>query len=412
VTIKCILFTKAKSIQEKHLFYKFQSGFRSGFSTDSCLLYLTDFIRLEIDKGNVVGMVLLDLQKAFDTVNHSILLRKLKACGLGDSICNWFKSYLSDRQQLVDISGTFSSHSLITCGVPQGSILGPLLFLIYVNDMPAVVKNKLLLYADDSAILVSGKNVSDVEKALSDDLLGVSQWLIDNKLSLHLGKTESILFGSRQKLRSQPNLNIICNGTTISHTSSVKYLGVSLDQFLSFKLMAESILKKANARLKFLYRKKDFLNKHIRKQLVMSLIQCHYDYACSVWYHSLTQTLKNKLQTTQNKMVRFILSLDSRSHVGHEHFRSLNWLPVQSRVEQIMLCHVFKINKNLAPEYLKQLFTSVASSHRYKTRLSTKGGYCVPKVKSFGSKSFCYMGSKLWNKLLPEVTETNKYYVF
>ena len=110
-----------------------------------------------MDKGNLVGMILLDLQKAFDTVNHSILLMKLSAAGLGDDILRWFKSYLSDRQQLVDVSGTHSGTAPISCGVPQGLILGPLLFLIYVNDMSAVVNNKLILYADDSGIHVSGK---------------------------------------------------------------------------------------------------------------------------------------------------------------------------------------------------------------------------------------------------------------
>jgi hypothetical protein len=103
-------------------------------------------------------MILMDLQKAFDTVDHSILLMKSEAIGLNTDVLQWFRSYLSDRQQLVDVSGTFSSRERVTCSVPQRSILGPLLFLIYLNDMQAVVKNKLLLYADDSAILVPGKN--------------------------------------------------------------------------------------------------------------------------------------------------------------------------------------------------------------------------------------------------------------
>ena len=144
--------------REKNLIYEFQSGFRSDFSTDTCLKFLTDFIRTEMEKGNMVGMVILGLQKAFDTEDHSILMLKLKASGLGDDILRWFRSYLTDRQQLVDVSGTRSSFPPITCGVPQGSILCPLLFLIYLNDMPATVKNKLLLYADDSCVLVSGKN--------------------------------------------------------------------------------------------------------------------------------------------------------------------------------------------------------------------------------------------------------------
>ena len=133
---------------------------------------------------------------------------KLSAAGLGDDILRWFNSYLSDRQQLVDVSGTHSGTAPISCGVPQGSILGPLLFLIYVNDMSAVVKNKLLLYADDSGILVSGKSKSDIERLLKEDLHLVSQWMVDNKLSLRLGKTESILFGSRHRIRSNPSLDI------------------------------------------------------------------------------------------------------------------------------------------------------------------------------------------------------------
>ena len=189
--------------KDRNLIYDFQSGFRKGFSTDTCLIHLTDYIRRENDRGNVVGMVLLDLQKAFDTVDHAILLMKLRSSGLSKDIIRWFRSYLSDRQQLVDVSGTFSSTANVTCGVPQGSILGPLLFLAYVNDMSGVIHNKLLLYADDSAILVSGKDIATVEKALSDDLQTVSHWLVDNKLSLHLGKTESIVFGFK-------NMRILC----------------------------------------------------------------------------------------------------------------------------------------------------------------------------------------------------------
>ena len=119
-------------------------------------------------------MVLLDLHKAFDTVDHSILLMKLEALGLSQDIIRWFHSYLSDRQQLVDVSGTFSSCAGIRCGVPQGSILGPLVFLIYVNDMSEAINNKRLLYADDSAILVADKQISTIETILENELGTVS----------------------------------------------------------------------------------------------------------------------------------------------------------------------------------------------------------------------------------------------
>ena len=394
------------------LLYKFQSGFRSGYSTDTCLIHLTDFIRTEMDKGHVIGMILLDLQKAFDTVDHSILLMKLRAAGLGDDILRWFQSYLSDRHQLVDVSGTHSATAPITCGVPQGSILGPLLFLIYVNDMSAVVKNKLLLYADDSGILVSGKCKSSVETSLKADLHLVSQWLVDNKLSLHLGKTESILFGSKHRIRSNSALDITCNGTTIQPTSAVKYLGASIDQTLSFDSMARSVLKKANARLKYLYRKKGYLTQHTKKLLVMALIQCHFDYACPIWYNGLSQLLKTKLQTTQNKLMRFVLDLDARSHIGPEHFKSLNWLPVNKRVDQIILCHVFKIKNGIAPDYMGNHFIPQESVHSYRTRLSHKGAFAVPKVKGFGSKSFFFSGISLWNKLPASLAQTEKINVF
>ena len=149
-----------------------------------------------MDKRNAVDMVLRDLQKAFGTVHHSVLLAKLVALGLSNDIVKWLQSYRSGRQQLGDVARTFSLCANIACGVRQGSIFGPLLFLIYVNDISGVIGNKLLLYADDSTILVADKDLSTVQNSFQTDLMIVSEWLIDNKLSLHLGKTEPILFGS------------------------------------------------------------------------------------------------------------------------------------------------------------------------------------------------------------------------
>ena len=161
-------------MDSNNLLYELQSGFRSSLSTDSCLIHLSDFIRKQQDKGHFTGMVILDLQKAFDTVNHKILLDKQQAMGVGQIAVQWFKSYLSGREKLVSIADKCSDFRTVSCGVPQGSILGPLLFLIYVNDMKAAVKCKLLLYADDSALLVSGKDVSEVERTLSMELGAVS----------------------------------------------------------------------------------------------------------------------------------------------------------------------------------------------------------------------------------------------
>ena len=144
-----------------------------------------------------MGMVLLDLQKAFDTVDHDILCNKLIHMGVG--CIGWFESYLKNRLQVVSLDGVNSKPGFVQCGVPQGSILGPLLFLCYINDMPISIKCKLLLYADDSALLVSGSDPETISQKLSQELKSCHDWLIDNKLSLHVGKTESILFSTKRK---------------------------------------------------------------------------------------------------------------------------------------------------------------------------------------------------------------------
>ena len=173
-------------------------------ATDSCLTYLTDYIITQTSKGLYTGMLMLDLQKAFDTVNNDILCKKLKAIGIKSVD---FRSYLSHRNQIVHVNDTESDPSLVTCGVPQRSILGPLLFLCYINDMELSIspESKLLLYADDSAILYSHKDPKVISEKLGLELEMCSKWLIDNKLSLHMGKTECILFCSKRKLRKINN---------------------------------------------------------------------------------------------------------------------------------------------------------------------------------------------------------------
>ena len=189
-------------------------------------------------------MVLLDLQKAFDTVNHNIMLQKLEAIGLHKSAIVWFKSYLCERQQSVEINETISKPMTVRCGVPQDSILGPLLVLIYINDISTAVRCKLLLYADDSDLLVSGKNTQLIQESLSSELEAAREWLVNNKLSLHLGNTESIRFGSKRKLHTCSSIQVKCAGTTLTCQTHVKYLGIELDQSLSGERVADKIICK------------------------------------------------------------------------------------------------------------------------------------------------------------------------
>ena len=391
------VYTQVEDHLKTHkLFYKFQSGFRTSYSTDSCLTYLTDFIRFQMDRGFFVGMVMIDLQKAFDTVDHSIILQKLKALGFNDTSVSWFDSYLRDRKQQVDINGVLSGPRVVPCGVPQGSILGPLLFLIYVNDMEASVDCDLILYADDSALLVSDRDPDVIGKKLGVELAALHSWLVDNKLSLHLGKTESILFGSRGKLKNCHTLDVLYNGSNISPKQSVRYLGVDLDQSLDGISIVDNLMKKVNSRLKFLRRQAKCLNFRSKKLLASALIQCHFDYACSAWYNGLQKGFQQKLQILQNKTIRFVLDLSPRSHIGVSEFHKLNWLPIHERVQQIMVNNIHRIVYGDAPPYLGEGIVMVNELHNFNTR-NSKLSIVLPYVKYAGLKSFRYAASRAWN---------------
>ena len=388
-----------------NLLYDFQSGFRTSHSTDTCLLYLTDLIKTEVDNGKYCGMVLLDLQKAFDTVNHNILLFKLKAMGFGSASLRWMRSYLGGRKQVVEVNGTLSTPLQPTCGVPQGSILGPLLFLVYINDMKSACDCNLFLFADDAALLVSHQDKGVVEKTLSQELLKISSWLVDNRLSLHLGKTEAIVFGSNVKLRKSPGFSVMVGEVEVSAKEEVTYLGCILDSKVTGESMALKVVSRVNQRVKFLTRTSKFINPAALKILAEALVQCHFDYACSSWYTSTTMTLKKQLQTAQNKLIRLILQLHPRTHLLQSHFDSLKWLRVEERVNQIKLCMVHRIVSNVVPRYLSNYFRKTSDVHGHATRGSSTDFDPVRCNQCIGQSSFLYTAAVLWNSL-PTVIKT------
>ena len=353
---------------QKNLLYDFQSGFRKGFSTDTCLMNLNDFILSERSKGNFTGMVMIDLQKAFDCVDHGLLLRKLSALGISST--DWFRSYLGDRLQCTQVSGIDSNFSEVTCGVPQGSILGPTLFLCYINDMADALNCRLSLYADDSALVHSGADPDEIANFLSNELSICQKWLIDNRLSLHLGKTECVLFGSKRRIRPEVTFDVKLENTSVNRVTSVKYLGIHLDQFFDFSVHVEGLLKKARGKLQFLYRYSDYLKQPARRLLCQALIFSSLEYCSSSWYNSLSASLRESLNVIQRKCARFTLSLSHRGHVGPKELTGLSWLPFPLRVKYFNLVHTFKVKAGLSPSYLSENFTNVSSVHSYNLRQS------------------------------------------
>ena len=188
------LFEKVIHIQTENflnsndILYTYQSGFRPRHSTESCLTHLVDRFLEGCDRGLHTGMILIDLQKAFDTINYDILLEKMEHMNFSPETICWFKSYLSNRSFIVNVDSSFSEPADLNCGVPQGSILGPLLFLIYINDLPQAVEDcAIRLYADDTCISFTHKNVNVIEDKLNKDFNLLCDWFLDNKLSIHFG---------------------------------------------------------------------------------------------------------------------------------------------------------------------------------------------------------------------------------
>ena len=186
-------------LSEHSIISKSQSGFRCIHSTVTVLLQETVSWAFDIDRGNVNAVVFLDLKKAFDTVDHTILLSKLSTYGIQENAYNWFKSYLENRTQICSVSSSLSKTCFLQCGIPQRNILDPLLFLLYINDLPNCLTNSYpRMYTDDTHLTYADKDVNIIQSCLNEDLLNISKWLIANKLTLNMTKTEFMLM-SRDK---------------------------------------------------------------------------------------------------------------------------------------------------------------------------------------------------------------------
>ena len=295
---------------EQNLLTEDQSGFRKGHSTGSCLVDFLGNIYTNIDKGNLCGVLFLDLKKAFDMVDHSILTSKLRNYGIKSGTVKWITSYLCGRLQVTKVGWEISCPSTVDCGIPQGSILGPLSFTIYVNDLPkAVTSSKINLYADDTALTVISKNANELEENLNKTLSEVSIWFKANKLSLNITKSKVMCFGTNPQLTKLSNITVQHDNVILEKVSHYKYLGVTLDSRLSYSHHIGYIESKVIKRIGVLGRARHFLSEdtciYLYKQLIITLM----DY-CDHIYAGTTQKCKVTLQKLQNSAARCILYAD------------------------------------------------------------------------------------------------------
>jgi hypothetical protein len=297
-----------------------------------------------------------------------VLLSKLKSVGLDTSAAEWFRSYLCNREQVVSVNNSFSDSRPIRIGVPQGSILGPLLFLVYVNDFQHCIKHcKVILYADDTLIYVSAKTANEVETFLNEDLQSVAEWLSSNLLTLNCEKSKLLLFGSKQRLKSFNSISIKVNNQAVGRVNSLKYLGVTFNEDLSWSDHIENIISKTNQRLGLLKRIKHLLPTDSRLTLFSCLVLPLFDYGDVIWGDKNNISLMNDLQVQQSKAAKIILNKPI-SFSSTEALSTLKWKRLSERRRAHRCILIFKCLNNHINFDFNLVYNS--SIHNYNTRQS------------------------------------------
>ncbi|GAA6093889.1 uncharacterized protein LOC116685831, partial [Tachysurus ichikawai] len=375
----------------------FQSGFRSRHSTESALFRVHNDILGALDGKSSVVLVLLDLTAAFDTVDHAILISRLQhVVGLQGAVLNWFSSYLTNRTFSVMLNNYSSSDAPLSSGVPQGSILGPTLFSLYMLPLGQLISNhdvQFNFYADDLQIylpvILSNRSALD---PLHNCLQDIKQWLSQNFLHLNEEKTEYILFSP-----DSPSSSLNFGPLTPQFAPTVCNLGVIFDKSMHFDKQISAVVKVSFYQLRLLSKVKSILSRADLEKAIHAFISSRIDY-CNALYTGLNQSLLNRLQMVQNAAARLLSKTSKRSHITPV-LHSLHWLPVRFRVEYKVLMFVFKAINGLAPAYLTELIKVYQPARSL--RSSGHTSLVTPKYsyEKFGGRSFAIKGPKLWNAL-------------
>lgn len=385
-------------LNTNNLLFPLQSGFRPSHSTQTLLLYSLDKWYKAVDSNKYVGVVFLDISKAFDTVNHQLLLSKLATLGLSPSTLSWFKSYLTNRCHVTHIADSYSSPGFPTSGVPQGSILGPTLFSIFINDLPSVLpSDSTVLFADDTTIFIISSEISTLQSSLQLCLELANLWLEKNGLKLNSSKTKSMLIHSRRKKISN-SLQLTVDGKSIEQVRCFKFLGVQVNDSLTWSDHIDMVCKKVSRSLNLLRRLSWFLPQPLLLLFLNSYILPSFDYCDIVWSGCTNQQAKH-LETLLNFSCRTVLR-KQKEYSACAARRELGLTTLASRRKLHTAQMVFKCLSPLSPSppYLAQLL-SPTTSH-YRTRASSFSQLNLPPVKtSFGQKAFSYLGTSVWRSL-------------
>ena len=374
-------------ISKNNILHTNQSGFRTSFSTSSASLIVKEHIIKNLESKKFVCAVLIDLSKAFDTVDHTILLKKLFCYGFRDISFEWCKSYLECRQQQVLVNNTLSDFLIEKpYGVPQGSVLGPLFFLLYINDIHSTIKQSYChLYADDTIILQAHNDLSSLISNMELELSNVENWLNLNKLTPNIKKCETIFFANKHNQKFCRNGKVKFKGKELETKESVKYLGVHFDSKLSWEKQIKEVIRKINCKLYKIRPLAKFLDPVDINMLIRSFIFPYIHYCSSTWA-SAAPHLINKIQATVNKTQFFC--------------KNINEIKVCQRLDLDIAILTFKALNNLTPIYISNKLTTSSQIHNYNTRHSKGNNIFHEKsVNKFSSQSLNSICSRVWNSL-------------
>ena len=366
-----------------------QYGFRAGKSTSLAVMDHLQYVYENLDSGNIVVSIFLDFSKAFDCIEHEVLLGKLFRCGVRGVAYRWFESYLSERTQYVSINSTNSTFRPVTHGVPQGSILGPLLFLIFINDFPKSSSFfKFTLFADDSTLSCKFNSTDPnlISNTLNIELEIVNNWLINNKIKVNHNKSKFILFSYRRNLILP---NIYLGNNIISETETTKFLGIIIDKKLNFKAHINQICNKISKSIGLLYRLNKFLPFEPLKILYHTLVAPHISYGIESWYGA-PQCASNRIIVLQKKAIRAIHSLPYNCHTK-DYFKSAHILNVAELFNLKLGIHMYNM-------FTTQNFSTNSDLHDHNTR--NRNNIITPHLHRTRSQScWMYRGIHLWNTM-------------
>ena len=388
-------------------FYNRQFGFRSQHSTTHALISMTEDIRNALDNNLNITGVFLDFQKAFDVVDHSILLDKMNFYGIRGVANNWFKSYLSNRNQYVAINGVNSNVTHVPYGVPQGSILGPLLFLIFINDLHNSIKHSTVThFADDTNLIIRNKSPLTLSKHLNKDLSLLSKWLKSNKISLNAKKTELMIFESKWR-KNNFEYKIKIDGKKLIPSSYIKYLGLYIDKHLDWSFHSDIISSKLSRAVGMLAKLRHYVDNDQLRSVYFAIFSSLMTYGSIIWGQTQNSAVR-RIENIQNKALRVINSAPFNSPTTnlYKNSKILKFYD-HIKLQNFLFVHD-DLHKNI-PIALQNSFKLLSDNHNYSTRGSNLSQIMLPKIKkvTHGKYSIKFQAACYWNQTVAKYPSDN-----